>query len=150
MSKGTVHLSDRVLCTSQLLSDSIYTACVSPLLGQETWRGRDTATHRRSAYDSIRTLSLFVPALSWVRSAKARSMGDKPSPHNQPSVSTPNVVFSPPLPPVDPRSTSRGRARGPRFAARVHRCPAPSAYLQVVSAGAIRRLSRLFLDLLSS
>jgi hypothetical protein len=31
-----------------------------------------------------------------------------------------------------------------------HRCPAPSVYLQVVSAGAIRHLLRLFLDLMSS
>ena len=139
-----------MLCTSQLLSHSIHTACFSPLLRQETRRSRDTAAHRRSAHDSIRGLSPFVPPISRICSAKARSMGDKPSPHNHLSLSTPNAVFAPSLPPADPRSTSCRRARGPPFAARVHRCPAPSAYLQVVSAGVIRHLSRLFLDLLSS
>jgi hypothetical protein len=139
-----------VLCTSQLLSHSIHTACFTPLLRQETRRSCDTAAHRRSAHDSIRGLSPFVPPISRISSAKARNLGDKPSPHNHPSLSTPNAVFAPPLPPADPRSTSRGRARGPPFAARVHRCAAPSAYLQAVSAGAIRHLSRLFLDLLSS
>lgn len=148
--KGAVYVRDRVFRTSQLLSHSIHTARHSPFLRQETRRCRDTAAHRRSAHDSIRALSPFVPTLSWICSAKARSMGDWPSPHSHPPVSTPNAVFAPPFLLVDPRSTSRGRARGLRFSARVHRCPAPPTYLQDVSAGAIRRLSRLLLDLLSS
>ena len=55
---------------------------------------------------SFRPLAI-IPPISRICSTKAWSMGDKPSPHNHPSLSMPNAIFVSLLPLADPHPTSQ-------------------------------------------